>query len=180
MTVTNDTISFIKKWEKLSLEPYPDHKQWSIGYGTFAGPLPGPKPALKLANEREAHDLLMKDVHKRVGGIRSRLKKTINLNQFSALVSFAFNTGLKPAYEVIEDINRGDLSGAAQRMLKYVFASGKRMQGLVERRASEVNLFNTPVGSPQPPFIFPSKDNRALFSLALIILVSVFIFKWFI
>lgn len=178
MTVSNDTISFIKKWEKLSLEPYADHKQWSIGYGTYAGPLPGPKPATKLANEAEAHQLLLNDVSKRVGSLKPRLKKPLNQNQFSALVSFAFNAGLQPAYNVINDINSGNIAGATARMLRYVYASGKRLQGLVDRRAAEVKLFNTPVNGNGAPKVANPSTNKVLLSVAIIIIVSVFIFKW--
>jgi lysozyme len=179
MTIDNGTISLIKKWEKLSLEPYADHKQWSIGYGTYAGPYPGPKPNTRLSNEAEAHQLLLNDVSKRVGSIKNRLTRAINQNQFSALVSFAFNTGLAPAYLVIDDINKGYMNAAAERMLKYVYASGQKLNGLVSRRNDEVRLFNTPVQSKAGGTPVISQDKRALLSVTMIVVATVIIFKLF-
>lgn len=171
MTVNDQTISFIKSWEKLSLEPYADHKQWSIGYGTFAGPFPGPKPALRLSNERQAHDLLLKDVKTREASIKSRLKKPLNQNQFSALISFAFNAGVGAAGSIINLINTGNVPGALAEMLKYINASGKPLDGLIARRKAEVKLFNTPVATPDK--VSNTDNSKIIVAVALIIVFTV-------
>lgn len=176
MTVTNDTVNFIKKFEGLSLEPYADNKQWSIGYGTFAGPYPGPKPSLKLTGEQQAHDLMMKDLTGREKEIKSKLKRNISQNQYSALLSFAYNTGVGAASKVIDIINQGDISRAAAKMLEYVYSGGKKLNALVKRRESEVSLFIT----PEPLYKANTQDTgkRVILSVLVIVAVTVLLFKW--
>jgi len=177
MTVSNQTVNFIKAWEKLSLEPYADNKQWSIGYGTFAGAYPGPKPALKLRDEQEAHSLLMNDLKSREQTIKTNLKRNLNENQFSALVSFAFNAGVGAAQKVIDDINRGDLTGAVSRMLLYVYSAGKKLGGLEKRRKAEAELFNKPEG---PLYLTdaPNDPRKIILTVALIVAITALLFKW--
>lgn len=60
-------------------------------------------------------------------------------NEFSALVSFAFNIGNIDQLTAYGTRTRSQIRSA---MLKYVKANGKTLQGLVKRRKSELKLFN--------------------------------------
>lgn len=182
MTVTSNTVSLIKQFEKLSLNPYPDYKQYSIGYGTYAGPYPGPKPTLRLTSEAQAHDLLLDAIKEREAQIKQRLKVSLNANQYGALLSFVYNVGIANAVNVIADINAGKFSSALSRMKQTVYAGGKKLDGLVDRREKEVALFNKPVGGvgflPDGMDEKKNQTKRLILSALVIIAVTVIILKW--
>lgn len=60
-------------------------------------------------------------------------------NEFSALVSFAYNIGNIDQLTAYGTRTRSQIRTA---MLKYVKANGKTLQGLVKRRKAELKLFN--------------------------------------
>lgn len=70
-----------------------------------------------------------------------------NENQFSALVSFAYNLGVTNlgSSTLRKKYLRGDLAGAAAEFGKWVKAKGQVLPGLVARRAAERALFEAPV-----------------------------------
>lgn len=176
MTLSETIFSIIKQFEGLKLEPYIDYKQWSIGYGTFVGKYPGPKPDLKLTGEHEASELMRADIAKREIEVKRKLKRKLNPNQYGALISFAYNAGVGAASSVITQINEGNLAGATQKMMEYVFAGGKRLDSLVKRRIKEVSIFNTPYNistvNQQPNF------PKMVLSVFLVITVTILIIKW--
>jgi lysozyme len=181
MILTSNTVSLIKEFEKLSLNPYPDYKQYSIGYGTYAGPYPGPKPALRLTSEAQAHDLLLDAIKEREAQIKQRLKVTLNPNQYGALLSFVYNVGIGNAVNVISDLNKGSIASALSRMKKTVYAGGEKLDGLVDRREKEVALFNAPVGGSLIPGGVDEKKNqnrKLILSTVVIIAVTVILLKW--
>ena len=90
MKITNEGINLIKKFEGLRLEAYLcPAGVWTIGYGHTKGVKKGDK-----ITEETANMLLELDLNDFIVGVQKLLKKNINNNQFSALVSFAFNLGL--------------------------------------------------------------------------------------
>ena len=60
-------------------------------------------------------------------------------NEFSALVSFAYNIGNIDQLTAYGTRTRSQIRTA---MLKYVKANGKTLPGLVKRRKAELKLFN--------------------------------------
>ena len=60
-------------------------------------------------------------------------------NEFSALVSFAFNIGNIDQLTAYGTRTRSQIRSA---MVKYVKANGKTLAGLVKRRKAELRLFN--------------------------------------
>lgn len=123
----------------------------TIGYGhvilkgeTFAKPL----------TEKEAHDLLMKDLNKFSVQVERLLKVKVTQDQFDALVSMAFNTGVGKADGIKGDfadstllayVNAGKFQLAAGEFTKWVYSAGKVLAGLVRRRRAEAALFSTGV-----------------------------------
>lgn len=67
-------------------------------------------------------------------------------NEFSALVSFAFNLGSKAlaGSTLLKKFRAGDKAGAAAEFMKWQYAAGKVLPGLVKRRAAERALFLSP------------------------------------
>ena len=64
-------------------------------------------------------------------------------NQWSALVSFVFNIGIGNFIQstLKRKLNEGDYQGAADEFGRWVYAKGKKLNGLIIRRAKERSLF---------------------------------------
>lgn len=139
-------IELIKKWEGLRLHAYQDIVGiWTIGWGsTNPKVVPG-----QFISEEEASARLVTDLAVFEKAIQNMISVVLNSNQFSALVSLAFNVGpgnLK-GKGLINKLNSGDYQGAADSFPKYNKAGGKEDLGLYKRRLAEKALFLTPVDS---------------------------------
>ncbi len=143
---TNDAgIAIITESEGLSLEAYQLNGQWLIGYGHAATARPGMR-----ITEAEARTLLRQDLRATEAALKQILAVRVNENEFSAMVSLAYNLGLGGFRRtaVFERINEGDRPGAADGFLQHDRA---RINGvltplahLTERREKERALFLTP------------------------------------
>ena len=76
-------------------------------------------------------------------GVNQLVKVKITQGQFDALVSFAYNLGLLSlsTSTLLQKLNAGDKQGAADQFGRWVNAGGKRLDGLVTRRAAEREMF---------------------------------------
>lgn len=76
-------------------------------------------------------------------GVNQLVKVKITQGQFNALVSFAYNLGLRSlsTSTLLLKLNAGDKQGAANEFGRWVNAGGVKLNGLVERRAAERELF---------------------------------------
>ena len=80
-----------------------------------------------------------------------RFEKTVNdlvkvpltQNQFDALVSLTYNigTGAFEKSTLLKKLNTGDYQGAADQFTVWNKGGGKVLQGLVNRRAKEKEVF---------------------------------------
>jgi len=61
----------------------------------------------------------------------------------AALIDWTFNLGGSQlrGSTLRKRVNQGDLEGARVELMKWVYAAGKRLRGLVARRAAEAALF---------------------------------------
>ncbi len=66
----------------------------------------------------------------------------LNDYQFSALVSFCFNEGAGASWAVWADLRKGDYVDVPAELTRFVYAGGQVVQGLVNRRAAEIALWN--------------------------------------
>jgi lysozyme len=130
----------IQKWEGFERRAYLcPAGVWTIGYGA-TGPDIGPGLiwTREEANERFARDL--EHYGKQVDKL---LKVPAEAHEKAALVSFAYNLG--PAAlgrsTLLRKFNAGDKEGAAREFGKWVYAGGKKLAGLVKRRAEETRMF---------------------------------------
>lgn len=87
----------------------------------------------------------MKDLAKFEAGVEDLVKVAVSVNQFSALVSFAYNIGLNAlsGSTLLKKLNAGDIIGAADQFLRWNKAGGKELKGLTDRRHAERDLFLT-------------------------------------
>ena len=70
-------------------------------------------------------------------------------NQFSALVSFAYNLGERALHgsTLLRDLLAGDAAAAADEFNRWIYGGGKVLPGLVARRSAERALFLAPDGA---------------------------------
>ncbi|WP_247643165.1 lysozyme [Brucella sp. B13-0095] len=77
-----------------------------------------------------------------LGVLVERLVKVpLTDNQFAALVSFDFNTGALDKSTLLKKLNKGDYAAVPVELMKWVNAGGKKINGLVNRRAAEAGLW---------------------------------------
>lgn len=136
-------LDLVKHFEGLFLSAYKDPVGiWTIGYGhTGLKHLDGTVKAGRKVTQKEADQLLEHDLANFAKRVIEYVKVPLNDNEFSALVSFDFNTGGLPSSTLLKKLNAGDRKGASQEFLRWVYAGGKVLKGLERRRKSEQNLF---------------------------------------
>lgn len=156
MKTSSHGIKLIKRFEGCELEAYKDIVGvWTIGYGhtSMAGP-PKVEPGMKIT-QAEAEEILVRDLVKYEAGVSKALTRPPTQFQFDAMVSLCYNIG--PAAftksSVVRHFNAGNVELAANSFLRWRKAGGKIVQGLVNRRTAEKNLFlTTAIAAPAPKF----------------------------
>jgi len=141
MKVSNNGISLIKRFEGLELKAYKDSVGiLTIGYGHTHAVKAG-----DAITGEQADAFLRKDLQVAELTINTNVKVKLNQGQFDALVSFVFNLGSGNFVKstLIKKLNAGDYAGAADEFGKWVNAGGKKLPGLVKRRAAEREVFLT-------------------------------------
>ena len=135
--------ALIKKWEGFSLTPYicPAGLP-TIGWGHVISAADAAKYAGGITEEA-ANALFALDVRIAERGVASLITAPLTANQFAALVSFTFNLGAGRlrASTLRRKINARDYQNAADEFSRWVFAGGRKLTGLVRRRAEEKELF---------------------------------------
>ena len=144
MQISKNGIELIKRFEGLELKAYPDSVGvLTIGYG-WTQPVDGKKIVRGMVIDQATADRLLKcGVVQYEQGVNQLVKVKITQGQFDALVSFAYNLGLRSlsTSTLLQKLNAGDKQGAANEFGKWVNAGGVRLNGLVRRRAAERELF---------------------------------------
>jgi len=141
-----DGLMMIKSFEGFRAKRYQDSEGiWTIGYGTLCstGTLKCPGPVTEAAAAAE----LSRAIASKFGPcVRSTVKAALNNNQYSALVSFAYNVGCGALTNVVSSTG-GKLSGFPARMKLYNKARVNGVltmsQDLVRRRNAEAALFES-------------------------------------
>ena len=140
MKINNEGINLIKKFEGLRLEAYLcPAGVWTIGYGHTKGVKKG-----QVITQLEADNLLKEDLISFEKGVTSLIKSNINQNQFSALVSFAFNLGLANLKNstLLKKVNANPNDRTiVDEFIRWIYAGGKQLEGLKRRRQAEAYLY---------------------------------------
>ena len=142
MKINQAGIDLIKSFEGLRLRPYKcPAGVWTIGYGHTNKVT---EDTMGMT-EKQAENVLKQDLEIFEKGVNKLLKVQVTENQFSALVSFAFNVGLQAfaGSSVLRYINTGFPIMAGQRLLLWNKAGGKVLAGLTRRREAEKKLYET-------------------------------------
>lgn len=144
------TTSFIGQEEGFRENAYQDSTgKWTIGYG--ATQINGrPVRAGDVISKNDADQLLAQDIA-RHSNYKNLVTASLTPTQEAALASFEYNLGPNvwnqtTGKQIINAINRGDLTTAGNLMLQFNKAlnpaTGQRevLQGLADRRGREVTL----------------------------------------
>ena len=167
MKVNDKGFALICEFEGCRTEAYQDPVGvWTIGFGhtSAAGP-PCVGPGVTVTRA-EATGILMRDLETFSAGVKSAITAPLNDNQFSALVSFAFNVGLGNfrSSSVLRSVNACRFDQVPADLALWVKAGGKVLPGLIRRRAAEAALFladDLPVTVPTPDRQPASKFHTA-------------------
>ena len=132
LTVSDRGKRLIKKYEGLELEAYYCASgQRTIGYGHTSS-------NLDKITESQADSLLQIDLEV----IEEYLNNNydFNQNEFDAVASFIYNIG-------IHKFSTSTFSRTldSSELQKWVYADGKYLNGLKQRRNEEIILYNTPI-----------------------------------
>ena len=148
--VSDNGINFIKKWEGFFPTVYKDIVGVpTIGYGMTGKEIEG----LTSVTEKQATDMLKQLVNNKyappISQYLTRNNVNINQNQFDAVISLAYNVGVSGVINSTLMRNivnyKLDNSTISYSFLLWCKAGGKTVEGLLNRRKSEVNLFFTPI-----------------------------------
>lgn len=140
MRVSQSGINKIKQHEALSLVPYRDVAgYWTIGYGHKLKP----GEWWDQISESFAEQLLRQDLAIAEQAVNDRVTVPLSQGQYDALVSFVFNVGVQAFADstLLSMLNRGDYQGAANQLLRWKYAGGDVVAGLLARREREKALF---------------------------------------
>ena len=141
--------ALIKSFEALRLAAYLDIRGIpTIGWGHTGWYAPDvPVRIGQTCSESQAEIWFEDDTAQAVLGVNRLLDIALNQNQFDALVSFAYNVGVGALAHstLLERLNAGNPSAAAQQFLRWDYAGHVQSDGLERRRRAERDLFLLPV-----------------------------------
>jgi lysozyme len=145
MSISQKGIDLIKSFEGFRSKMYLDSAGLpTIGYGTLIDEANEQYLLTATINEVEAERLLLADVAKYEARVLPMIKVALLQNQYDALISFAYNAGTtalrKSTLLAKINVNPNDPSIEAEFM-KWIFAGGKKIKGLINRRAKEAELY---------------------------------------
>ena len=112
----------------------------TIGYGHKLLP----SDSYKIISPEKAQQILENDLRRIERLVLKYINVGINDDQFAALVSFTFNVGAAALQRstLRQKINYGYYEDGAKEFLKWVYAGGRKIMGLVRRRRLESELFS--------------------------------------
>ena len=142
MNTSEKGIALIKYFEGVLTTPYRcPAGYWTIGVGhliSYDDKLHSSWDRT-LSND-EVDNLLKNDLTKYENGVTRLLHpKQPTQSEFDAFVSFSFNLGLGcfQRSTVRSAFKRGDKKRAGEVLLKYCYAGGRKLKGLIRRRIAE-------------------------------------------
>jgi lysozyme len=135
-------IQLIKSLEGFKAEPYICSGGYlTIGYGHRILP----SDPYKIVTQEKASQILENDLRKIERSVLKYIDVEINDDQFAALVSFTFNVGTAALQRSVlrQKINYGHYDEGAKEFLKWIYAGGRKIIGLMRRRKLESDLFSS-------------------------------------
>lgn len=147
MRVSEEGLALIQRFEGFSATTYRDAAGLpTIGYGHLIRI--GEKFPEPLTQEA-ATQLLRRDVRAAETAVHGLIRVQLAQAQFDALVSFTFNlgSGTLERSTLRRVLNREEYTDVPAQLLRYVWAGGRKLRGLMLRRAAEAALFSRKTGA---------------------------------
>lgn len=93
-------------------------------------------------SQAECTDLLQADLGTAFAAVDSRAQVDLPPPTRAALASFVYNVGEGnfARSTLLRKLNAGDLRGACHELSRWVYAGGRKLNGLIKRRATEHEL----------------------------------------
>jgi lysozyme len=143
MKTSQKAIDLIKKFEGFSAKRYlcPAGEP-TIGYGHVILPTDKFNNSTTLT-EKEAEEILKKDLVSREDAVNSLVKVKINQNKFDALVSLVYNIGIGSfkVSTLLKFTNDGLFEEVPNQFRRWKYVKGKISNGLIARREEEIKLW---------------------------------------
>ncbi len=116
---------------------------WTIGYGTTRINGQPVAATTEPVTEARAEALLRDDLAQAARDVERLCRMPLTLNQRAALISFVYNLGHGALQRstLLRHLKAGLIAEAADQFDVWVMAGGKKLAGLVRRRAAEKALF---------------------------------------
>ena len=142
MKISQKGIDLIKRFEGFRSKPYQDAVGvWTIGYGSTRGVTPDTPEITEAEGERMLREAVAVDEKH----LSLFLPDTLTQEQHDAICSFVYNLGVaafrnSTLCRVIL-ATPGDAVRITAEFGRWVYAGGKKLDGLVARRAAEAELY---------------------------------------
>ena len=143
-SLSNNGMRLLEQFEGLRLEAYLDSAGIAtIGFGTIKYPNGSKVKLDDKITKAQAKEYKLHDLKEFESTVNTSVTVPLSQNQYDALVSLSYNIGSNAFKNstLLKKLNSGDYKGAAEQFLVWNKVNSKRVQGLVNRREAERNLF---------------------------------------
>lgn len=140
MRASSKAEDIIKRFEECRLKAYKcPAGVWTIGWGTTGK---GIKEGLVIT-QPTADNMLKAHIMDLSLELTDIFGKKLEQNEFDAIVSFVYNIGMGAFRKstMCHLLLEGKTAEASKEFERWVYASGKKLPGLVKRREAEKDLF---------------------------------------
>lgn len=137
MNISEAGKTFIKNREGCRLQPYADLVGvYTVGYGHA---LTEDDRPWRTLSQRECDDLFDRDIARYAEAVADALSVEVSAWAFDAVCSWTFNVGIGAmrASTLMKHVNAGMEADAIIELLTWNKGGGKRIDGLLLRRARE-------------------------------------------
>ncbi len=147
MKPSNSAVEHIKYFEQLRLGAYmpTPNDRWTIGYGNTFYEDGQPVREMDKISEDRANELFQNILEKFSSKVKNLVTSEITINQFDALVSFAYNVGIGAFRNstLLRQVNKDpdNYYEITKQFMRWNKQNRKILQGLVRRRISEANIY---------------------------------------
>jgi lysozyme len=176
-TLAKEGVELTEKSEGWKAERYEDIAHFcTIGYGHLIkkskcdGTGPENPEFLQPLNLKRGEDILRRDMWTAQRTVAAMVKPQLNEYQFAALTDFVFNVGSNHfrTSTLLTVLNAGKFDEVGDQLKRWTRAGGRPVQGLIDRRFSETDLFylgtkhQLRVVAPLPPIDIQLGEHAAL------------------
>lgn len=146
--INNYSLNKLKEWEGFRAKAYKDSRGiLTIGYGhTASAGDPAPREGMTIT-ESEAERILQRDLVFFEKEVEKLVDVPLTDQQFGTLVSFAYNVGVGHfrKSDLLKKLNQGEYHAVPAALLQWEGGKNAHLQGLVNRRQNEAEMWNLAV-----------------------------------